>query len=310
MKILAIIVTYNGEKWIDKCFNSLSNNTLDIDIIVIDNASKDNTVNLIKKSFPKVEVIESKENLGFGKANNIGLKKALDKNFDYAFLLNQDAWVEPETIEKLIAISKTNPNYGVLSPIHLNGEKKLMDNNFFRYITTSEKSREFFTQHLMGISPVVFEVDFVNAALWLITKECIESVGGFDPIFSHYGEDDNYLHRCIFHGFKTGVVPNTFGFHDREYRKQQSKDRKELLHGLNTSFLVKMANINKESSKIDNLKSNHSYRIIIQCVRNILGMKYILAKRNFQHYNQINKFYKKALKSREKTIKRGSLYLQ
>jgi hypothetical protein len=64
----------------------------------------------------------------------------------------------------------------------------------------------------------VYEVPVVMAAHWLISRECLLKVGGFSPSFVHYGEDDNYASRAIFHGFKVGIVPKACGIHDRENR--------------------------------------------------------------------------------------------
>ncbi|MDE7397344.1 MAG: glycosyltransferase, partial [Muribaculum sp.] len=96
MKILSIIVTYNGMRWIDRCIKSVLDSSISTDIYVIDNFSTDNTVEHIKKMYHRVMVYETNENLGFGKANNIGLKYALDNSYDYVYLLNQDAWIEQD----------------------------------------------------------------------------------------------------------------------------------------------------------------------------------------------------------------------
>ena len=97
MKIFAIVITYNGQKWYDRCFGSLSASETPVEIVVVDNASSDDTVGFIKERFPGVHLIESKENLGFAKANNIGIRYALDNDADFVFLLNQDAWIEKDT---------------------------------------------------------------------------------------------------------------------------------------------------------------------------------------------------------------------
>ena len=90
-KIFVIIVTYKGHQWYERCFASLCNSEYPVQTIVIDNASNDGTVEYIRKYFPEIHLIESKENLGFGRANNIGMRYALDHGCDYVFLLNQDA---------------------------------------------------------------------------------------------------------------------------------------------------------------------------------------------------------------------------
>ena len=117
--VLVIVVTYNAMKWAERCLSSLRNSSVSCDVMVIDNNSTDGTQNFIHTHFPEVELIENKKNLGFGQANNIGLQRVLDENYEYAYLLNQDAWVMPDTLEKLIDISKTHPEYGVLSPMQL-----------------------------------------------------------------------------------------------------------------------------------------------------------------------------------------------
>ena len=89
MKILAIVITYNGIQWIDKCIGSLYSSNLPVDVIVVDNLSTDGTPEYIAQNFPKVELVRSKENLGFAGGNNIGLQKAINENYDYIFLLNQ-----------------------------------------------------------------------------------------------------------------------------------------------------------------------------------------------------------------------------
>ncbi len=123
INVFVVVVTYNGKYWYDRCFPSLLSSEVPVQIIVIDNASADDTVKFIKDKYPEIILFESDKNLGFGKANNIGIKYALDHNADFVFLLNQDAWIEVNTLEELIRVSILNPEYGILSPIHLNAEK-------------------------------------------------------------------------------------------------------------------------------------------------------------------------------------------
>ena len=102
MKVYSIVVTYNGEQCITKCLQSLRESTQPSEVILIDNASSDQTVAFVRMHFPEVRVITQSCNLGFGAANNIGIRIALNEGADYLFLLNQDAWVTPDCIEKLI----------------------------------------------------------------------------------------------------------------------------------------------------------------------------------------------------------------
>ena len=215
MKTYIIIVTYNGEKWIQKCLSSVMKSDIKHNIIVIDNASNDNTSNIIKDYFPEVELIENTENIGFGRANNIGIKKAYDESADFIFLLNQDAYVEKDTIRKLVNIAKSNQNFGIISPVHLNGNGDALDFNFSNYIVPRHCQGFYSDLYLNNLSDSVYQVKFVNAAAWLISRQCIETIGGFNPIFDMYGEDDNYIHRVYYHGFMVGIYPFARIFHDR-----------------------------------------------------------------------------------------------
>lgn len=217
MKLFAIVVTYNGMQWYDRCFGSLCNSEVPIETVVVDNASSDDTVAYIKEHFPHAHLIENAENLGFGRANNLGIRYAYDQGADYVFLLNQDAWIEPDTICGLMAIAQSHPEFGILSPIHLNADKNKIERLLLRRLddckTTSPK---LFDDMYFGRLKDVYVTKYVNAAAWFVPRHTIETVGGFDPIFFHYGEDDNYIHRVLYHGMKIGICPKVTIVHDND----------------------------------------------------------------------------------------------
>ncbi len=218
--IYAIVVTYNGIEWIEKCLTSLVNSKLLPKIIVIDNGSTDFTLTFIKEKYKNVQLIASKINLGFGQANNLGLKIAIDNNCDYAFLLNQDAWLENEnTLLNLVNAFETNPKLGILSPLHLNGAGNGLDIYFANYLKQSQISNLNLAEILnQKQTATIINSPFVNAAAWLISAACIKKIGGFDPVFFHYGEDRNYAQRAIYYGFDIGIYTHAKIFHDREQR--------------------------------------------------------------------------------------------
>lgn len=244
MLIYSIVVTCNGLKWIDKCFGSLVNSNVSTKILVIDNKSTDGTPDKIRSMFPSVEIIETGQNLGFGKANNIGLTRALNESADYVFLLNQDAWVEADTIGKLI--SAQSSEYAILSPVHLNGQGDALDSNFAYYLSNSLTPAIISDIYLNRVKDL-YEIQYVNAAAWLLNMKCVEIVGGFDPSFFMYGEDDNYILRVKYYGFKIGICPTAKIYHDREFRDNKKWDglyakKKEIINyftDLNKSLIEK-----------------------------------------------------------------------
>ena len=214
-KIYVIIVTFNGKKWIEKCLISVLNSSVNVQIIIVDNNSTDDTLDIIKKKFKNIIIVENKINLGFGKANNIGISKALLDGGEYFFLINQDVYITNVTLQKLVEQMSSNLEYGILSPIHLNGKGSQIDMNFQMYIDSNNCKNFFSDVFLNKLNKSIYDVKFVNAAFWLISKETLKKVGGFNPYFFHYAEDNDYVNRCRFMKIKIGVVPECLIFHDR-----------------------------------------------------------------------------------------------
>lgn len=210
MKVLVIIISYNFEHWITRCLGSLRLSEHPVETVVIDNASQDQTIQRIKQDYPEIRLIESKTNLGFGRANNIGMEIALSEGYTHVFLLNQDAWIDPKTIGTLVELSQQYPSYGILSPVHLTGKGDKPDPGFGHYAQL----------HSLNQLPDkdIITLPFVNAAFWMIPTNVLKKVGGFCPLFYHYGEDKDFVNRLHYHQYVLGYSPKVFGNHDREYR--------------------------------------------------------------------------------------------
>ncbi len=216
-KVAIIIVTYQGEKWIKRCLQSALDADGDNHIIVVDNASTDATCDLVLNfDSEKIKLLTLKENLGFGKANNKGILLGLELNVDHFFLLNQDAYLFKDTIQKLT--KAIGNDYGILSPLHLKSSEDSLDTNFSFYLNPSSCPNLYSDAVLGRELKKVYEVDFVNAAGWLVSTDCIIKVGGFNPVFPHYGEDVNYIHRVKYHQYTVGIVPDSKIIHDRDDR--------------------------------------------------------------------------------------------
>lgn len=221
----AIIVTFNGAEWIRKCISSLQDGSVKVDVVIVDNGSTDETKDFAKE-FQNIHLIENKENLGFGKANNLALKYAYEEGYDSFFLLNQDAWVEEDTIYQLQKFLSKNPKFGILSPIHMNGTGGNLDAGFERYMYFRKSSGFYRDFRQNKLKKDIYEVSFVNAAAWMISRKCLSKVGLFHPLFDHYGEDDNFIHRVKDKKLKIGVLGSTRIYHDRESRFRRRIDPK------------------------------------------------------------------------------------
>ena len=268
-KILVVIVTYNGMEWMERCLDSVCASSIPADIFIVDNGSTDGTQDYIKNCGKNVIFRQSEENLGFGRANNIGLNYAVRNNYDYVYLLNQDAWVEKETFEVLIKTHKANPSYGILSPIQIQANGEHMDKNFLNGVASRCVEGNFMEDLFFGNVKDVYEVKDVMAAHWMISMECLRKVGGFSPTFAHYGEDNNYVDRVEYHQFKTGFVPATKAVHDRENRKDslQNPERR-----INIITLVETSDITGPVPWI---------RILLRYI------KYIYKYRTLKHFKSL-----------------------
>lgn len=291
-KIFVIIVTYKGHLWYDRCFTSLRNSEYPVQTIVIDNASNDGTVEYIREHFPEIYLKESKGNLGFGRANNIGMRCALDNGCDYVFLLNQDAWIEPNTIGELVRIAEKYPNYGLLGPVQVNKEKTKVLNGVIQFLINPDNvNHKLFSDLILGSVEDVYPVAEINAAAWLLPRKTLETIGGFDPIFLHYGEDWNYLSRVLYHGLKVGLVPHVQVVHDCKDRVEQKKGYSatfdkwllqratDLLYPQNQPYIMlkqykKKALIKLLTGHIDAFKENrNAYKILKKTMPGIVNSR-------------------------------------
>jgi len=269
-KTYCIIVTYNGNRWIEKCLTTIKESHIDLKIIVIDNNSTDETVSIIKNNFPEVILIESKVNLGFGGANNIGYEIAIDDNAEYVYLLNQDTISYPDTIFKLMQVAETDDGIGVVSPIHLNDKGDKLDINFEQYIT-AKTCPDFISDFTLGNQKKYYSIGFVNAAAWLIKIKNVQAIGGlFSKAFFHYGEDVNFIGRLRYFNFKNVIVPGVFIHHCREERNGE----------LSKEYRNKLVDINKVTMML-NIKVSFAI-----CLKDVL--RYALQQ--LLNFNFINFF--------------------
>ncbi len=261
--LFAIVAAYNGRPWIDKCLQSLEQSSTPVSVLVIDNGSADGTQEIIRKH-PGVELIQAEKNLGFGQANNRGIEIALDRKADYVFLLNQDAWIEPNTITALLEVAGKNPDYGVISPVQLNGARTGLDLNFSRQVAP-DTCPSFYSDLFVGNLRPLYEVTFVGAAAWLLSAPCLAKVGRFEPMFFLYGEDNNFLQRAKYHGFKAGVTPLCAICHDRESRGGELNEQGAKIWERTSSLMILL-----------NILDSYGRSILLFLrERALLAMKYI-----------------------------------
>ena len=217
-RVLVIVVTYNGMRWLERCLSSVP---AWADAYVVDNASADGSADYVAAHFPQVKLVRSAENLGFSKPNNMGFEYALEQGYDFVYLLNQDAWLEEGALEKLVKAAEEHPEYGVLSPMQYQDGYQQLDKQFEKRYTRARGPRYDTPVIPSKASGSPVEVDVIMAAHWLVPVSVIRRIGPFEEtLFPLYGQDDDWCNRLHFSGLKIGIVPEARAVHDRAQRKE------------------------------------------------------------------------------------------
>ena len=223
-KVLVIVVTFNGMKWLDRCLGSVRSSETPADLYVVDNASADGSAVFVEREYPEAVLVRNSENLGFTQANNVGFRYALESGYDFAYLLNQDAWIFPSTLGDLLKAS--DEKSAILSPEQKAADgvsyDKLFEKNVLSKITSTDGS-----------------VPRVMAAHWLVNLGILRKIGLFNPLFPIYGQDDNLCDRARYMGYKVRVVPGVSAIHDRLYREEPLE--RIVYRNYFTSSLVRLA---------------------------------------------------------------------
>src|SRR5262245_24283954 len=147
--VYIIVLNYNGLRWLGACFDALlATDYPNFRIILVDNASNDGSFQTVRDRYPQVEVIVNPANYGFSEGNNVGIREALANNADYVVLLNPDTKVEPEWLQKLIAIGEAESEVGALGGVQLeydgfefNGWTKTVMRQFLDELKQPESAR-------------------------------------------------------------------------------------------------------------------------------------------------------------------------
>lgn len=209
-KVSIIIVAYNQSEYTKKCIDSIKTNVkVSYEVILIDNASTDDTSSQFSNQFDFVRYFRNKINLGFPAAVNQGLKEALG---DYLLILNNDTIVTDNLIERLIDVAESDEKIGIVGPIS-NEVSGLQKDNEADYKTVEEMF-DYAERVKQKNKGQLFNFPRVAFLCTLIKKQVIEKIGGLDERFSpgNY-EDDDFCLRAQLAGFKTVIVKDAFIHH-------------------------------------------------------------------------------------------------
>jgi N-acetylglucosaminyl-diphospho-decaprenol L-rhamnosyltransferase len=216
--VTVVVVSYNTAHLLDRMFAALeaARRDLMLQIIVIDNASKDDSADILRKRFSSVELIENSVNVGFGRANNQALALAGGR---YLLLLNTDAFVASDTLVKTVKFMDSNPDCGVLGVKLVGSDGTLQPScRYFPtpwniFIASVGLRRAFnnmrFVDDMSWDHASVRECDWVPGCYYLVRREVIESIGLFDPRYFVYCEEVDHCRAVRQAGWSVVYYPFT-----------------------------------------------------------------------------------------------------
>ncbi len=233
MDVSVIIVNYNVKFFLEQCIRSVYNSKgdIDIEVIVIDNHSVDGSVQMIREKFPDVTVIENKQNLGFSKANNQGIKVAKGK---YILLLNPDTVLQEDTLVKCFEFMEQCVDAGALGVKMFDGKGNFLPESkrglptpmvaFYKIFGLSKlfpKSKIFGKYHLGYLDKGQnHAVDILSGAFMFVRKEVMNKVGSLDEDYFMYGEDIDLSYKIKKAGYNNYYFADTSIIH---YKGESTK---------------------------------------------------------------------------------------
>ncbi|WP_141501875.1 glycosyltransferase family 2 protein [Paenibacillus luteus] len=223
MELDIIIVTYNSESWVEKCVDSISRCRFPkekLNLIFVDNASSDSTISKIEQeivnyesSFGSIQLVQNKKNVGFGRANNIGVKKGKS---DYIFFLNIDTeLLEDSILNASIVIEQSDKNIAAW------------------------EFRQFPYEHPKNYDPVTLSISWISGAAFIIRRAVFAEVNGFDKAIFMYAEDVDLSWRIRSKGYNLIYMPQCIVYH-YSYKEANEIKPNQFTHSLMNNLNLKV----------------------------------------------------------------------
>ena len=224
-RVLIVILSYNGADYLGDCLSSLKNVNYpkdQLEVLLIDNASTDNSVQYLKNNWPELKLIVAEKNLGFAAGNNIGFQYAIENNFDYVYLLNQDTVVTADFLQPVVELANTNPWIGAVKSkllLHQDKEKINSIGNEIHYLGFA-----FAGGYLLADTQLTNkEITYPSGACTLFRVSALKDVGLFNPEFFMYHEDADLGWRFWLGGYKVMLAPDSVVYHKYEFSRSIKK---------------------------------------------------------------------------------------
>lgn len=211
MKLSIVVVSYNVSTYLKQCLQSVEKalEGIEAEVFVVDNCSTDDSVSMVKRSFPWVRLIENKKNMGFARANNIAIRQA---SGEYVLLLNPDTVVGEDTLRKATDFMDAHTKAGGAGVMMHNEDgtrapesRRALPTPWVSFLKMMGCTRRYYMSHLSWDEPGRIEV--ISGAFCLLRRKALDEVGLLDEDFFMYGEDIDLSYRLMKGGWENWYLP-------------------------------------------------------------------------------------------------------
>ncbi len=210
-----VVVNWNRKEDTSRCLASVySSDYVNFEVFLVDNASKDGSVEQIHRIWPTVEILRNQKNLGFTRGYNCGIQRALNNGNEYVLLLNNDTVVECHAVATLVAAAIDHPDAGFFGPMicSLDDKRAILSAGGI-FADGWKATHRGIGEPDCGRYDSLFEADYLSGCALLVSRKAIDTAGMLDDDFYLYHEDVDWCYRGKKLGFKALFVPNAKVWH-------------------------------------------------------------------------------------------------
>lgn len=294
-----IIVNWNVRDLLAACLRSLepARERLALQVLVVDSHSADDSVTMVRRGFPWVELIACEENVGFPRGNNLGLAQT---NGRYILLLNPDTEVVGAALTTMIAYMESHPHVGGLGPQLLNPDGSvqssrrrfptlataLFESTWLEPLAPASISRHYYVQDVADGETAV--VDWVTGACLLVRREVVEQIGGLDEDYFMYSEELDWCRRIKAAGWQIIYLPTAQVIHHEGKSSEQAVTERHInfqraklryfykYHGRLPAWLLRLF-----------ILLNYLWQLIVEALKGLVGHKRPLRWQRVRAYWQV-----------------------
>lgn len=293
-----IIVSWNVRELLRSCLLSIEceKGSLAVEVIVVDSASSDGSVDLLASEFPQVIFLPQPENVGFPRGNNIGLAQARGRTL---LLLNPDTEVMDQALSKMVTFMDSHPDTGALGPQLINTDGTIqssrrrfptMATGFFESTWLEPLVPGVLSHyHALDIADdVIAEVDWVVGACILVPRAVYETVGPMDEAYFMYSEELDWCRRIKDAGWQVVYYPEAQVLHHYGKSSEQAVTNRHINfqraklryfrkhHGRGAALLIRI-----------NLLANYAVQLLVEALKALVGHKRSLRRQRIQVYYEV-----------------------